>query len=181
MTAPAKLQSRIQAAGRQASQDAPASDLLGTQMFTYYSADSYNYWRYDPSTAQYYRYQEVNDTRDDKPESYAPLTDQVTRAAVHAANIVFLLAHHTFSNPFDQEDEVYQIDLSRSGEAYVFRDGKGIVARWIRTNKDQPLLLVTTDGEPIYLRPGIVFYEVLGAASYVDQDAGEWHFHHAMP
>ena len=86
-----------------------------------------------------------------------------------------------FSNTFDEEDEVYQIDLTDSGEAYVFRDGIGIPARWIRTNKDQPLLLTTLNGGPIYLRPGITFYEVLGAASYVDQDAGEWHFHHATP
>jgi hypothetical protein len=105
----------------------------------------------------------------------------VTGQQVHAANVVYLLAPHTFSNPFDEEDEVYQIDLTGSGEAYVFRDGVGIVARWIRTNKDQPLLLVTPDGAPIYFRPGITFYEVLGAASYVDQDAGEWNFHHTTP
>ncbi len=162
-------------------EDAPASDLLGKQMFTYYSVDSYNYWIYDTSTNQYLRYQEVGDTRNGKAESYAPLVDQVTGATVHAANVVYLLAHHAFSNTFDEEDEVYQIDLTGSGEAYVFRDGIGMPARWIRTNIDQPLLLVTPEGAPIYLRPGIVFYEVLGAASYVDQDAGEWHFHHATP
>ncbi len=67
------------------------------------------------------------------------------------------------------------------GEAYVFRDGFGIPARWIRTNKDQPLLLTTMGGAPIYFRPGITFFEVLGTGSYVDQDSGEWHFHHATP
>ncbi|HSB00257.1 MAG TPA: DUF3048 domain-containing protein [Anaerolineales bacterium] len=161
--------------------DVPVSDLLGTQMFTYYSVDSYNNWRYDAGTNQYLRYQEVSDTRNDRPEKYAPLIDQVTGTTVHAANVVYLLTHHTFSNTFDEEDEVYQIDLTGSGEAYVFRDGIGIPARWIRTNIDQPLLLTTVTGGPIYFRPGITFYEVLGAASYVDQDAGEWHFHHATP
>jgi hypothetical protein len=92
-----------------------------------------------------------------------------------------LLASHTFSNTFDEDDEVYQIDLTGSGEAYVFRDGVGMVARWIRTNKDQPLLLTSVSGEPIYLRPGVTFYEVLGMASYVDQGAGEWNFHHSTP
>jgi hypothetical protein len=105
----------------------------------------------------------------------------VTGETVHAANVVFVLAHHNFSNTFDEEDEVYQIDLTDSGEAYVFRDGVGVPARWIRTNRDQPLLLTTVGGAPIYLRPGITFYEVLGAASYVDQDAGEWNFHHSTP
>lgn len=158
-----------------------SSGLLGTQMFTYYSPDSYNYWIYQPETKQYLRYQEVGDMRDGKAENYQPLIDSVTSEQVHAANVVFVLAHHNFSNPYDEEDEVYQIDLTDSGEAYVFRDGTAIQARWIRTNKDQPLLLTTLGGAPIYLRPGITFYEVLGAASYVDQDAGEWNFHHATP
>ncbi len=163
------------------SESAPISNLRGTKMFTYYSADSYNYWDYDPETKEYIRYQELDNTRNGKPESYDTLVDSVTGEVVHAANIVFMLAHHSFSNTFDEEDEVYQIDLTGSGEAYVFRDGVGIAARWIRTNKDQPLLLTTLSGAPIYLRPGITFYEVLGNASYVDQDSGEWHFHHATP
>ncbi|HEX9333028.1 MAG TPA: DUF3048 domain-containing protein [Anaerolineales bacterium] len=158
-----------------------SSDLLGTQIFTYYSVDSYNKWLYDPATKQYIRYQETDDIRNDKPEKYDVLIDAVTGADVHASNVVFLLAPYTFSNTFDEEDEVYQIDLTGSGEAYVFRDGVGIPARWIRTNKDQPLLLTTLNGAPVYFRPGITFYEVLGANSYVDQDAGEWHFHHATP
>src|ERR1700752_2619493 len=37
------------------------SDLLGTQMFTYYSVDSYNYWVYEPEIQKYVRYQEVDD------------------------------------------------------------------------------------------------------------------------
>ena len=163
------------------SEMSPTSELLGTQMYTYYSADSYNYWEYDSETKQYIRYQELSDTRNDKPESYDVLIDAATGEAVHAANVVFMLVHHNFSNTFDEEDEVYQIDLTDSGEAYVFRDGVGIPARWIRTNKDQPLLLTTLNGAPIYLRPGITFYEVLGAASYVDQDTGEWNFHHSTP
>lgn len=163
------------------SEDAPDATLLGTQIFTYYSVDSYNNWRYNPETKQYLRYQEISDTRIGKEESYAPMIDQVTGATVQAANVVYLLAYHAFSNTFDEEDEVFQIDLTGSGEAYVFRDGIGIPARWIRTNKDQPLLLTTLDGAPIYFRPGVTFYQVLGAASYVDQDAGEWHFNHATP
>lgn len=159
----------------------PQSDLPGTQMFTYYSVDSYHYWLYRPEIQQYVRYQEIDDTRNDAPEKYDVLMDAMTATAVHASNIVYLLAQHTFANSFDEDDEVYQIDLTGSGEAYVFRDGVGILARWYRTNKDQPLLLSGMNGSPIHLRPGITFYEVLGARSYIDQDAGEWHFHHEVP
>jgi hypothetical protein len=163
------------------SESVPSSQLLGLQMFTYYSVDSYNYWLYNPETTQYIRYQETDDIRNGKPEKYEILIDAVTAWEVHASNIVYLLAPHTFSNTFDEEDEVYHIDLTGSGEAYVFRDGVGIPAKWYRTNNDQPLLLAGLNGAPIYLRPGVTFYEVLGAASFVDQDAGEWHFHHATP
>lgn len=160
---------------------APVSDLPGTRMVTYYSVDSYNYWLYRPETREYVRYQETSDTRNGKPESYDLLMDAATATAVHAANVVYLLAQHTFANTYDQEDEVYKIDLTGSGEAYVFRDGVGIVARWHRPDPDQPLVLTNLTGAPLYLRPGITFYQVLGARSYVDQGDGEWHFHHEPP
>ena len=159
----------------------PQSDLAGTQMFTDYSVDSYHYWVYRPEIQGYVRYQEVDDTRDNKPEKYDLMMDAVTTLPVTAANIVYLLAPHTFANSFDEDDEVYKIDLTGSGEAYVFRDGVGMVARWYRMNQDQPLLLAGANGAPIYLRPGVTFYEVLGARSYVDQGDGEWHFHHETP
>ena len=63
--------------------------------------------------------------RNGKPEEYMPLTDNVTGDQVHASNVVMLYAVHTFANTYDQEDEVYHIDLTGSGDAYVFRDGVG--------------------------------------------------------
>lgn len=159
----------------------PLSELQGNRIVTYYSVDSYNYWHYVPETQQYIRYQETGDIRNNKPEKFEPLMDAMTATAVHASNVVVLLASHTFANTFDQEDEVYQIDLTGSGEAYVFRDGVGIPARWHRTNDNQPLLITAANGTLLYMRPGITFYEVIGSHSYVDQGDGEWHFHHDTP
>jgi hypothetical protein len=162
------------------SDSAPAGDLPGTKITTYYSVDSYNYWEYNADSRLYYRYQEINDARDGV-EEYAPLVDRVTGAQVNASNVIVLFATHTFSNAYDQEDEVFQIDLTGSGEAYVFRDGVGVLAKWYRTNWDQPLLLTTLGGSLIYMRPGITFYEVIGSRSYVDQGDGEWSFRHDWP
>jgi hypothetical protein len=159
----------------------PISDLQGSKIVTYYSFDSYNYWSFDPETRQYLRYQETGDIRNNKPEQYEPLMDAVTSTQVQAANVVVLLAPHVFSNTFDQEDEVYQIDLTGSGDAYFFRDGMAIQALWHRTNINQPLLITTVGGGLIYMRPGITFYQVIGSHSYVDQGEGEWHFHHDTP
>jgi hypothetical protein len=160
----------------------PPTSLAGTLIHTYYSADDYNYWEYVPDTGEYVRYQETGDTRDNHPEKYAPLMDRMTSNQVHAANVVVLLAYHAFANANQAEDEVYHIDLTSSGEAYVFRDGVGIVARWKRQYANQPLSLTdTATGLPIFLKPGITFYQVIGTNSYVDQGDGEWDFHHATP
>jgi len=153
----------------------------GSLIRAYYSDDDYHTWTYLPEAGVYLREQETGDIRDGREEKFAPLVDRVTGAQVHAANIVYLFAYHTFADPYQEEDEVYHIDLTSSGEAYVFRDGVGIVARWRRTYKNQPLTLTDAIGAAIYLKPGITFYEVLGTNSYVDQGDGEWNFHHATP
>lgn len=155
--------------------------IEGMRVFTYYSDYSYNYWEYLPETGEYVRYEEKSDTLDGREESYAPLTDNVTGLQVHAANVVVLFAYHEFANPYQEDDEVYHIDLTGSGEAYVFRDGLGIPAKWNRTLKNEPLVLTTNAGIPIPLHPGITFYEVVGANSYASQGDGEWFFHHATP
>jgi len=159
----------------------PATDLLGNKVSTFYSVDSYHYWLYSPENKLYYRYQETGGTRDGSPEAYAVLMDRVTALPVSASNVIVLMATHTFANAFDKDDEVFQIDLTGSGEAYVFRDGVALLAKWHRANKDQPLLITTLSGSPIYMRPGTTFYEVIGVRSFVDQDAGEWNFHHDWP
>ncbi|MEP6894649.1 MAG: DUF3048 domain-containing protein [Chloroflexota bacterium] len=160
----------------------PSSTLAADLIYTYYSVDDYNYWQYSADTGEYTRFQETGDTRNNNPEKYAPLVDRVTGQQVHAANVVEIFAYHTFANHFDQEDEVFHIDMTGSGEAYVFRDGVGIVARWTRTYVNQPLSLTdVATGLPIPLKPGITFYEVLGTNSYVDQGDGQWDFHHATP
>ncbi len=158
-----------------------AFDLVSTRIYTYFSDYSYSYWQYIPEFAQYLRYQETDDMHDGKPEKYAPLTDNVTKDTVHASNVVIIMAYHTFADTFQEEDEVYHIDMTGSGEAYVFRDGVAIVAKWTRANTNQPLLLTTPSGLPITLKPGITFYEVIGTNSYVSQGDGEWYFHHATP
>jgi hypothetical protein len=158
-----------------------ADGLLASRIFTYYSAYSYNQWEYSPLNGEYVRLQETRDTLDGKEEAYAPLLDQVTGLQVHAANVVVLFVYHEFANPYQEDDEVYHIDLTGSGEAYVFRDGIGYPARWNRIYKNQPLLFTTPGGEPLPLRPGITFYQVIGSNSYASQGEGEWFFHHTTP
>src|SRR5690606_31900208 len=109
-------------------------------------------------------------------ESYAPLTDDYTGFPITAENVVVLFVPHIFMNTYNSEDEVYHIDLIDYGKAIVYRDGLAIPAYWIRAEKDQPLLLTTLTGDPIFLRPGQTFYQVMGTSSTYTHDGTEWRF-----
>jgi len=163
------------------STDVPASQLQASRIYSFYSIYSYNYWEYDPSTNNYFRYQESQDMDKGKAEAYAPLTDAQTNLPVTAANVVVLFAPYIFANSYNAHDEVYNIDLIDFGKAVVFRDGIAIPAYWNRTELDQPILLTNLDGTPIYMRPGRTFYEVMGTTSTYTQDGTDWRFKFQTP
>jgi hypothetical protein len=158
-----------------------ASELVATRVFTHFSVYSYNYWEYDPITRKYFRYQEANDMIGGKPEAYAPLSDAQTGLPVTADNVVVIFVPYIFTNQFDADDEVYHIDLVDSGNAWVFRDGLAVPAVWNRVDENQPLLLTTPEGNPIYLHPGRTFYEVVGTSSVQTRDGTHWSFRFATP
>ena len=167
----------------------PASGVAVQRIFTHYSKCDYNYWEYDPALGRYLRYQEVSKIQNvahledcsDSPETYAPLTDALTKEQVAADNVIELFISHTFANQNEQEDEIYHINLIDSGSAFVFRDGLAYPARWMRTEIGQPLLLTMPNGEPMYLKPGTSFYEVIGETSSDWSDGPDWHFEFHTP
>lgn len=111
-----------------------------------------------------------------RAESYEPLSDAQTGLPVTAANVVVLFVPHIFTNSYNAEDEVFNIDLIDFGNAIVFRDGVAMPAYWNRTERDQPISMTHLDGTPIFLRPGRTFYQVLGTTSTYTQDGTDWHF-----
>jgi hypothetical protein len=159
----------------------PVDELKATRIFSFYSRYSYNYWEYDAATHKYFRYQEANDIVGKKSEAYTPLFDLQTNLPVTSDNIVVLFVPYIFANQYDAKDEVYHVDLIDSGNAYVFRDGLVIPARWNRTDENQPLLLTTMDETPIFLRPGRTFYQVMGNTSTYSHDGTDWHFDFQTP
>jgi hypothetical protein len=118
----------------------------------------------------------VETQRDGNAASYALLTDALTNQPVEADNVVVLFVQHRFENKFQEEDEVYHIDLYESGDAYVFRDGIVVEATWHRNYLDQPIALTSSQGAPIYLKPGLTFYQVIGMSSEHWQEGTDWHF-----
>ena len=154
----------------------PQSDLVVDQIHTQYSLDDYNYWQYLPEENRYQRYQEINSLKNNQTAAYEPLTDALTGLPIMADNVVVLYVKHRFANKFDEEDEVFHIDLYGSGIAFVFRDGVALPATWNRPQLDQPILLTSSQGVPVYLKPGVTFYQVIGETSDAWIDGTDWHF-----
>ena len=163
------------------SKSLPAGGYVVSRIFTHYSVDDYNYWEYDPATQRYLRYQEADDTRDNKPETYAPLVDYLNGQQVGSDNVIVLFVSHTFMNLGEQQDQVYHINLVDSGIAFVFRNGFAYPARWFRTDINQPLIITHLDGTPIYLKPGQSFYQIIGETSTDWSDGTDWHFEFHTP
>ncbi len=159
----------------------PANGYLVNRIYTHYSVDDYNYWEYDPAARRYLRFQEANDTRDNKPETYAPLIDYLNNKQVSADNVIVLFVLHTFMNAGEQQDEVYHIDLVDSGQAFVFRNGLAFPARWFRSDINQPLLITNLNGTPLYLKPGRTFFQIIGVTSTDWSDGPNWHFDFHTP
>lgn len=159
----------------------PASLLTGEQIFTRFSRVSYHYWQYDPLSMRYLRYQETEDTGEGMPEVYAAFTDALTGEQVAADNLIVLLAAYTFADIWQEEDEVFHVELTDAGRAFVFRNGLAYEALWHRTGRDQPLLLTDLNGEPLPLKPGTTFFEVLGSTSTYLQEQSIWRFQHNIP
>lgn len=159
----------------------PPDGWVVRRIFTHYSTDDYNYWQYDPASGRYLRFQEANDTRDNRPETYVPLVDDLTKQQVAADNVIVLYVSHTFANEFEQQDEIFHINLVDAGRAYVFRDGFAFPVYWSRTDIDQPLLITSVSGTPIYLKPGTTFYQVIGETSSDWSDGLDWHFDFHTP
>lgn len=154
----------------------PQSNLVADRIHTQYSLDDYNYWEYLPDENRYQRYQEVNSLKNYQTANYEPLTDALTGLPVMADNVVVLYAKHRFANIFDEEDEVFHIDMYGSGIAFVFRDGIALPATWNRPYLDQPIVLTSSQGTPVYLKPGVTFYQVIGETSESWIDGTDWHF-----
>ncbi|MEJ5240260.1 MAG: DUF3048 domain-containing protein [Anaerolineales bacterium] len=159
----------------------PPRGAAGVRISIRYSDDSYHFWSYDPQSGRYQRYQETADTRQGKPEAYAPLTDALDGRPILADNVVVLFVRHTFANRFDKDDEVFQIELEGFGPAVLFRDGIAQEGFWHRDETYQPLRLTDAYGDPLPLRPGVTFYQVLGLSSRYWSAADGWHFIFQFP
>ncbi len=158
----------------------PKSGHPGERFALSYSAVSYHRWEYDPVTERYLREQETNGRLGDQA-SYAPLTDSLTGMQLAADNILVLLIPHEY---FYQSSSTEIIDQPITGEGigYAFRDGQLYPIEWARTDSQVMLKFTLPNQRPYPLKPGNVWFEILGESSTFGQlPDGSWEFEFSMP
>ena len=120
----------------------------------------------------------VDDHSGGSGEKYEILTDRLTGKQIRASNIVVILADHSY---FLREPEMWEINLSGYGQAYVFRDGFVFEVNWERTSDDSLILLTFPDGGSFPLKPGKTWFQIIGTSSEILNDGSNWRFEHQTP
>lgn len=124
-------------------------------------------WQYDDQSGRYLRF---SDNR--------AHFDANTEQQVSAANVVILYAGHYLTDIIESQsgDTIHwsaQITLWPEGDAVLLRDGKRYAGRWLRPTRPDLLRLETPTGEPLYLKPGNTWFQIMPLPEQMDSTV-EW-------
>jgi hypothetical protein len=159
--------------------DIPKSGNPGLGLAAQYSLVSYSRWAYDPASARYLRFQEVQDDRGER--AYAPLTDSLTGLQLSADNVIVLFVRHEYFLK-SSSTEIIDQPILGSGRGYAFRDGLLYPVEWRHAAADQMLSLYLPNNRFYPLKPGVTWFIVLGESSALGQGVdGQWQFQFGMP
>jgi hypothetical protein len=108
-------------------------------------------WKYDAASGRYLRF-----------EGGKPFADAVGRKQIAADNVVIYYAEHQDTGIIEDASGATSINIIIAGEgkAQIIRDGVLIEGRW-RTSGDRPAEFFNAAGQPIPLRPGNTWIEVV--------------------
>ena len=158
---------------------APEGGAPVDQIFVRYSTDNYLRWDYNATSGKYVRFQDsIQDNG--QGEVYELLVDRLNEKQITADNVVVIVARHEF---YEQPpNEIIEIYLNGSGDAYAFRDGQVYPVHWNRPTTDSVLFLTNLDGTPFPYHPGTTWYQVVGETTLITQPAAEvWRFNFSIP
>jgi hypothetical protein len=129
-----------------------------TEIRVVYAPQNWARWEYDHAGGIYRRY--AGDELHVEETSGQPLT---------ATNVVVLQAKHSETDI----DEGYgsfsvRIELLGQGTAMVFRDGKVAEGNWIRQSEMEMIRILDAAGNPLPLKPGNVWVQVVPDVEIVE-------------
>ncbi|HSN77843.1 MAG TPA: DUF3048 C-terminal domain-containing protein [Anaerolineae bacterium] len=112
-------------------------------------------WRYDPSTGRYARF---------SGSARNPLVDGNNGQQVTASNVVIMDVQHDKTDLVEDIVNSYSVRTyiaGREAPATIIRDGVAIQGRWRALDKFSGLELVDAAGNPIPLKPGQTWFQVV--------------------
>jgi hypothetical protein len=132
------------------STEAPSSASTGTRVHIPYRAGTDIHWRYDRARHRYVRY-----------DGRAPARS--SGQLVMAANVIVQRVELVASRYVEDIGGAHEwiVHLVGSGDSTVFRDGRAVPGRWIREHGSQPTMFVDQDGQPVVMRPGRTWWEIV--------------------
>lgn len=110
-------------------------------------------WDYDPASGRYVRSQ-----------AGEPHIDYLTNAPLAVENVVAVGAWHIETDILeDGYNGLWSVEIQIWGEGplSVFRDGQRFEGKWTRTNPEQMLQFWDMSGNPLYLKPGQTWFEMV--------------------
>lgn len=111
-------------------------------------------WRYDPLSGRYLRWTDG-----------VPHTDALTGEQLAFSNVIVISAYHEevelFPEKYGGEEKSLYIELQGEGPATLLRDGLAYEGRWHRANDKSTFTFTGPDGEPLLLKPGTTFFQVI--------------------
>ena len=112
-------------------------------------------WRYDAGTGRYARF---------SGSQRNPLIDGNNGQQVTAANVVIMDVQHDLTDLVEDIVNSYSVRtyiVGKEGPATIIRDGVAIEGRWRVTDKFNGMELVDAAGNPIPLKPGNTWFQVV--------------------
>jgi hypothetical protein len=110
---------------------------------------------------------------------YGALTDRTTGKQIAMDNVVILLVNYFYKSGPDKQ--IFDVNLTGEGEAYIARDGKLYPVRWRRASQNDMLTLIGPDGNYFPYKPGTTWFEAINIYSIKNQETNGWSFSNVMP
>lgn len=134
--------------------DAPSAKRGSTSKVNLYFWQQYNdfnvQWKYDKVTNTYKRVNGGN-----------PHLDKDTGKQIAVKNVVIVMAEESAANDGYENGQHLLYDLTGSGDAYIFQNGKAIKGSWKKNSPESRMVFTDPSGEEISFVRGQIWVEIV--------------------
>jgi hypothetical protein len=156
---------------------APQGGKAAEKLWVFYNFYNQAQWTYDQANGNYLRFQD----QADGSGKFYPATDRLTGEQLASENVIMMFVEHEVLNSTGTLIDFNL--LYTQGNAYLLRDGKVYPIYWSTiggdyeksTGRFRPIRFTDTQGNPIALKPGHTWVEVMDlSATFSETQPGSW-------